>query len=433
MSFPALSIAIRQYRHMKKILFILIMLSTMITGYSDNFITRGHQQGELYVASDWFTYLDTTTRAIFFTDDYGKTLFMKYYSGWSLSGATGMTIGRIVSDKNSEVVYNSQVNSLWRSDDYGYIWDSLQSLYQSPYPFISAGNKAGEFYCKLRKHNGDSIGLYLSLDFGEHFTFQSDSVYGNIEVGTTPGTIYEYGYHSIENIIYITYSTDYGLSFDTMASLNADSVGYGLHVDYPNLSRGINDGEIYLTTLCNSNRFRIYYSEDWGHSFSLRYESEIFDPFVDHYSFTAGTVQGSFYFARMTPLFEQGPNTRLCIYHSEDTANSFTEQCHILDTGFPVSIYNDDIVENKLGELLIYPNPVGSSTSVEFNVIQQGQHLLEVFSLSGDEVIRKKQNLVTGKQDLKMNTSHLIPGVYICSIRLNGKVVGVQKFIKGNH
>lgn len=122
---------------MRKSVLILIVLIFAKEVFSDNYITRGHQPQELYIASHWFQYVDTSTMAIFFTDDYGKSIIMKYYSGWSLNGTYGMPIGRIVSDKTNGVIYNAVMTSLWRSDDFGCTWDSLRALYQTPFLSIA--------------------------------------------------------------------------------------------------------------------------------------------------------------------------------------------------------------------------------------------------------------------------------------------------------
>ncbi|MBE9484354.1 MAG: T9SS type A sorting domain-containing protein [Bacteroidetes bacterium] len=416
---------------MRKSVLILIVLIFAKEVFSDNYITRGQQPQELYIASHWFIYADTSTIAIFFTDDYGESIIMKYYSGWSLNGTYGMPIGRIGSDKTNGVIYNVVMTSLWRSDDFGCTWDSIRALNQTPYHFISSGCQPGEIYCKLRGNTGDSIGLYRSQDYGQNFIFQSDTIYGNIEVGNEPGSVYTYMFNSYEQKIYIGYSTNYGLSFDTVAYIDSDTVGFGYVASFPNLSRGSVDGEVYLITLFDNFKFKIFHSMDWGQTFELRYESTTFDPVIEHFSFSAGNEPGSFYFSKMIPLYHQEANTLLCIYHSSDTAKTFTEHCYILDTGFPVNIYEEQFIKRKQIDINNYPNPFINYTIISMDLEEPGIYTIELYNLTGQAVLRKEEYFDSGSQKTLLNEEQLVPGVYLLSLKSKGRLLGVRKIVKG--
>jgi hypothetical protein len=411
---------------MKKLSILLLVFCIVLNVSADRHLTRGHQAGELYIASTWFEYIDTVTVAIFYTDDHGKSLIMRYYFAQN-SGA--MPVGDIVTDHRSGVIYNEPVTTLWISTDMAYSWEECQA--PAPYGVFTAGNMPGQVYELFTNEPAWRVELHRSTDFGNSFTCVNDSISGRPEVCTTENGIYLYYHSHGYNELAIKYSDDYGASFPTVFVLDSMYAGNYHGPQFPVISRGTKAGEIFLVTLFHDNIFKIFYSTDFGQSFDLKYISTPCDFSTESYSFSAGLEEGSFYFSKTVPLYNWTANTLLCIYHSSDTAKTFTEYCHILDTGFPVSVHDDDIVEDKLNELVIYPNPVGSTASIKLDSFLSGHHTIEVFSISGVAVIREDKFFQRGDQEVKINAGHLNPGIYVCSIKANGKVVGVRKFVKG--
>ncbi|MEN8226202.1 MAG: T9SS type A sorting domain-containing protein, partial [Bacteroidota bacterium] len=408
---------------MKK-LFILILISLFVLNVAgDNYLTRGHQPGELYVASIWFQYVDTTTEAIFFTDDYGKSLVMRYYHA---QNSGNMVIGKIVTDLESGIIYNNPLTTLWRSVDMAYSWEQCQA--PAPYGIFTAGNMPGQVYEVFTNEPAWRVELHRSNDYGNSFICVNDSISGRPEVCTDSNGIYLYYFDQSNSELTIKYSNDNGVTFPNLIVLDSTYAGKYSGYDFPLISRGTKAGEIFLVSLFDGYVFKVFHSINYGVSFNLRYTSTPWNITDEFYSFSAGNESGSFFYSKMIPLYNQGPNTLLCIYHSSDTAHTFTEYCHILDTGFPVSVHNDAFVEDKLNEIFIYPNPVGSTATIKIDAPHPGNHTFEIFSISGNAVIREEKYLAVGEKELKLHTDDLLPGVYICSIKSNGKVIGVQKF-----
>ena len=409
----------------KTFLFTVIFLWAQ-TASADRNLTRGHQPGELYIASVWFQYVDTSTVAIFYSENYGQSLIMRYYIA---QNSGNMPVGEIVTDHESGVVYNDALTTLWTSTDRAYSWEQCQPPF--PIGIFTAGNLSGQIYEVFTNEPAWRIELHRSTDYGNSFTCVNDSIGGRPEVCTTENGIYLY-YYSFSNYeLTLKYSDDYGETFPTIIVLDSTYAGTYSGPQFPVISRGAKAGELYMVTLFDGYVFNIFHSTDYGQSFDLKFISPPCDLSTEDYSFTGGFEDGSFYYSKMIPLYNNEANTLLCIYHSNDTAQTFTEYCHILDTGFPVSIYDDTFVEDKLTEILIYPNPVGSTAAIKLDPFQSGHYAFEVFSLSGTAVIRAERYLTVGEQKVKLNTDHLNPGVYICSIKSKGKVIGVKKFIRG--
>jgi len=406
------------------VVFVLLMLGSNL--FADRFLTRGHQPGEIYISSIWFQYADTATSALFFSDDYGQTLSMKYYYPW-YSG--GMPLGgSIVTDYTTDVIYNVAFYQLWRSYDSGYSWE-ICSDHVLDNEF-SSGTKPGTIYKVFVNTPLSRWELHKSDDYGSSFALINDSVRGWPEVSTTVEGLYLYYMRGNPYEMVVQYSEDFGQSFSTICVLDSNISGYGIGSGFPSLSRGTTDGELYLTTLFPYHGFKIFYSSDRGQSWEMRFESANIDPHSETHSFTAGNEPGSFFYSKSIPLYHGEPNTLLCIYHSTDTAKTFREYCHLLDTGFPVNIYEEELIKHKTIEIGNYPNPFSQNTTITFELDRPGIHCIELTNLSGQAILRKEEYFELGKNSHILQTGNLSPGVYLCSIKANGQLLGVRKIVK---
>ena len=409
-----------------KLVILLFLFLLHVDTNGDNFLTRGHHSGEIYIASNWFSYVDSTTTAIFFTDDNGQSLTLKYYYAQNIGA---MPVGRIVSGYTPGVIYNETLTSIWRSFDSGYTWE--ECIIPGPYGRFAAGNNPGQIYEVFTNEPLLRVELHHSMDNASTFSIINDSICGIPEVSYDSCGLYLYYYRNATKDLVINYSADHGNSFPVEIILDSTIGGYATGYGFPILSRGTNYGEIFLTSIFENNRFKIFYSNDGGYSFSLRFESPVCDFSMETYSFTAGKESGSFYYSKMIPLYHNGANTLLCMYYSNDTGKTFTEYCHVLDTGFPVKIYDDNIIGNKKVKLINYPNPFSSQTTLCFNIPIAGIFTFELTNLSGQAVLRKEKYFDAGQQAIKLETEQLAPGIYLCSIKYQNKVLGVSKIVKG--
>lgn len=396
--------------------------------YAYNDISRGHKSGELYFSSVWYWLSNEESyNVICYSDDNGQTLTFKYIC--NVFVGNDMLPGNILNGASDSIFYNyihSPLPAIYISYNHCITWEQCTG-FNVPSNFYSAGNEVGVVYTR----SGQNPGLYKSYDFANTFEqVKEDSVYGFLEVGTEPAEIYfSWGpsqYHDFE----IYYSYDGGQSFTFINTYDSTIAGYNLMGNYPRIYRGTEPGEIYLVSWYPPENFKIFYSTDYGASFISRYQSPQCNLYFEGYAFTPGYDQGTFYYIKNIPWFD-GTNTKVHIFHSSDTAKTFTEYIHVLDSTFPVAISKPIMRQNDLVKILNYPNPFNNMVNISFQMNVSAYCSIEIFNLSGQAVLRKEEFFDRGQQTIKLQTRHLTPGVYLCSIKYQNKVLGVSKIVKG--
>lgn len=78
------------------------------------------------------------------------------------------------------------------------------------------------------------------------------------------------------------------------------------------------------------------------------------------------------------------------------------------------------ISENKpVKKLLVFPNPVSSNATAEFDLENSNIVNISIYNISGREVRKVKQNefRLAGKNSIEFNVSGISPGTYILSVR----------------
>ncbi len=119
------------------------------------------------------------------------------------------------------------------------------------------------------------------------------------------------------------------------------------------------------------------------------------------------------------------PNAIVNIYNNAPGCNS---QQQVQDACDGVSIKE----LSKENPFIISPNPLESTTLIEYNLKNNSQVTLKILDLSGREIITLVDELQQeGEQRIVFNTDGLKPGIYFCVLKTNG---GVQtnKIIKLN-
>ena len=419
---------IRQIKNLLPLVFVFII---SFESSSQQRLTRGFGPGEIYIASKWYepVYYEERYDAIFFSDDYGETLSIRYVS--DPFSNEDMFLGYLLTDSTAGTIYNCWKRSLFLSEDYGYSWTERNPAgnYTNQY---AAGSGAGDVYIVhpwINKETG--IYLKLSTDFGDNFYEISNEVPGsNPEVGTEAGELYVIGFPNYTNsTTRVYYSDNYGYSFTQQCALDSTSGGAVVYGHYPVLSRGNSPGELYLVTWHLPMNYHIHYSTDYGQTFELRYESDTME-WYHVYSFSSGTEPGSFYMEYCIPNYD-GVNTILYIYHSSDTAKTFTEYEHYLDENYPVEIQNHTPNKQEADFEGIWPNPsmgdsefsfyLPRSSDVEFFVYNKQGNLTEITSTT---------NFDKGHHQYKYSNHRLSPGLYHVVFRVNGMPVEIVKMIR---
>ncbi len=404
--------------------YITLLLTSTIFLFKCNYshaLERGFAPGEIYFGSYWYwVNIGERYNAIFFSDDHGQTLEIKYVCDID-SG--DMKPGFLYRDATPKVFYNIDQPDLWISFDNCSTWQICTNTI-APNAYYATGNEEGAIYTR----SSDYAGLFKSIDYASSFEqVKEDSVFGILEVGTEMEEIYFYWGPSSFGPFQINYSDNSGESFTNINE--HDSIIAGGPDKHPDIYRGANSGELYLVSWFPPANFKIFHSTDYGYSFELHFVSPICDFVHESYTFTPGIELGEFYFIKKLPWFD-GINTKVHIYYSSDTAKTFTEHIHILDSNFPVGIYNEDIIEHNLLSFYNYPNPFTNTTTLKFENIEPGNYIIEISSLSGQAVLRKEEYLNIGDKQVQLNTNSFSPGVYLCAIKQNGQVFGVQKMVK---
>ena len=70
--------------------------------------------------------------------------------------------------------------------------------------------------------------------------------------------------------------------------------------------------------------------------------------------------------------------------------------------------------ENKLDDMVVYPNPTSSECHVMFDLSKNGDVNIGIYNLSGRLMLNKKfENKVSGGQNIELNVEPLPRGTYI--------------------
>jgi hypothetical protein len=389
-------------------------------------LIRGYSTGEIYFGSTWYwVAIGDRYNAIFYSNDRGQSLEIVYVCDID---AGDMQPYSLMRDATPGVFYNIQPTNLWMSQNYCSSWALI--LPSVTYTSYSAGITPGEIYAIWTNEALWRVELWKSMDYGNNFQLANESVSGKCEVGTEPGEIYHY-HLWYEDSIYlkINLSQDGGASFNTSFNHDTSICGLSLMGHKPIIYHGANPGELYLVSWFPPAIFKIFHSTDYGYSFEHRFTSSFCDFFYEGYGFTPGVGSGEFYYSKKLPWFD-GINTKIHIYHSSDTAKTFTEYVHVLDSNFPVNIYEEKLIEHKNIEIINYPNPFTYKTNIRFNSDRPGIYTIELTNLSGQAVLRKEEYLTAGQQEIELNTNDFQPGVYLCSVKSVGRLIGVRKIVK---
>ena len=151
---------------------------------------------------------------------------------------------------------------------------------------IAANIQAVELMEKSTK-----IGRYVagtldsSDDYGTNFIINNNSIKFNIEVGTEAGEFYgrsvqtDIGYN-------VEYSIDYGVNFLTIP-IDSSIAYWQIGGYHPKISRGIQQGELYLVSWWPNYHYKIFHSVDTGYTWTVQYESDYIDTFYWGVSYTA--------------------------------------------------------------------------------------------------------------------------------------------------
>jgi hypothetical protein len=381
-------------------------------------ITRGAQPGELYISSDW--YLENNSilyYAILLSTDNGESISLQYAN--IETPPTGeMKIGKVLGDATPGALYNYGNSEQWVSFDYGESWE-----YRENYPAYTS------FYAGVNQgliFKGNNQGLFKSTDYAATFELLPINVTCPFtEVGFSEPEFY--GIYGEPGLYYkFVHTLDYGQTYNEIPidSLVAFWAPSG---QFPKISRGAEQGELYLTSWTPELHYKVFHSVDTGYTWTEKYESDYIDIFYWGVQFTGGREQGSFYVmrARINPA---GDHTWLYIDYSSDYGETFTTYFHDLDstiTGFR-SFKPDNI------KLSNYPNPFKEYTTISFSIPKNSKNpILYIYDVYGNPV--REINISGEKTQIwhgtDYNGNRVKEGIYLYNVSYGSYISQFNKLV----
>ncbi|MCF8359999.1 MAG: T9SS type A sorting domain-containing protein [Prolixibacteraceae bacterium] len=86
-------------------------------------------------------------------------------------------------------------------------------------------------------------------------------------------------------------------------------------------------------------------------------------------------------------------------------------------------------MNQKQGELVVFPNPVDNKLNVRFNSLIKEPCELKIITIDGRKIFTEKFSLSEGKKKHQLDVSHLKKGLYFCHIK-NNNFSTTKQFIK---
>lgn len=85
---------------------------------------------------------------------------------------------------------------------------------------------------------------------------------------------------------------------------------------------------------------------------------------------------------------------------------------------FPTRIFQEQQEVKRIGQVRYFPNPVTDQLSIQINSELDGDAQLQVLDLYGRLLQTKQFEMMTGSNDVKLDFSSYVPGMYLVKIRL---------------
>jgi hypothetical protein len=361
---------------MKQIIILLII--SFFISFSNNAynqITRGAEEDELYISTDW--YMDNTGHvhyAIFHSTNNGANIHLKY-ENIETPPEGEMNVGGVLGDATPGALYNYGNNELWVSFDYGVNWE-----YREDYPdntYYLSGINNGIIY------KTSFVKLHRSENYGENFEIITDPLTIPIpEIGFSDGEFF--GINGDAGIGFELVHTYNNANNYTIIPIDSAVAFWAPGGHWPKISRGTEPGEIYLVSWWLNSNYKIFHSVDTGYTWTEKFESDYIDIYYWRVAYTAGREPGSFYVLR-SRINPQGDHVWLYIDFSSDYGETFTTYFHDLDSLFTsVGTY-----QNPTIELEAYPNPFSESTTIHFNLPEKIKNpVLVIYDFYGKKIIQ---------------------------------------------
>jgi len=118
-----------------------------------------------------------------------------------------------------------------------------------------------------------------------------------------------------------------------------------------------------------------------------------------------------------------------------DRMGKYVWHCHILShedhdmmrpfiVSEPAAVAQNAVQVASKNNLSIFPNPFGSSTTIQFTLVEQSKVNIKIYNAQGAAVTTVfSGDKAAGKYSIPFNAGQLSAGVYICRIVINNEVL----------
>lgn len=348
---------------MKKLIFVLlsVLLGSPVlqAQFNTRCMSRGAEDGELYIS--WMMHRDNDYIyfGTFYSDDDGAHIQKQHQSAYSLH--KGMLDHNVLATNTPGQLFNMDLHSLWLSNDYGVSWEQVNNNRFS----LFTGLGASDVYAFASDGR-----LWHSTDDGHSFNQIVDSA-GFIfsRAGYQAGEFYGYSYH--DGAIYIAHTTDWGQTYEEYIEPEEGFSG---------ICRGHIPGEVYfLQCIEVEHKYKVYYSSDNGEHWTLIYQID------DMCGFDSYMVRGYDPGEVYVEFWQDGGRYKFTIDHIQQYGDSATRHVHYLNDYYePLSTPEEAIPATALQH---YPNPFTEQVHIVIPPEYTNKNtVLQVFNSMGTQV-----------------------------------------------
>jgi hypothetical protein len=396
------------------IIFLLILFYVAHNNKAYNQITRGAEQDEIYISTDW--YIDNSGHihyAIFHSINNGENIHLKY-ENIETPPLGEMSVGGILGDATPGALYNFDNNELWVSLNNGENWE-FKEIYPDNTKYLS-GQVDGTIFKRVGAQ------LSQSNNYGDSFLLVIDPINCPLrEPGYYLGEFYGLN-GNIGEGLFLDHTYNYTSTY-TEIPIDSAVAFWQVGGYYPQFSRGTDSGELYLISWWLNSNYKIFHSIDTGYTWTEKFESDYINIYYWRVAYTAGREPGSFYVlrSRINPSLN---HVWLYIDYSSDYGETFTTYFHDLDSLFTTVRENYAYVI----ELNIFPNPFKTTTQFCFNLTEESSVAITIYDHTGKKVDIVNPGLLSpGNHSVEFNSAYLSGGIYFCTLEVNGIKTDTKK------
>ncbi|MDO9577022.1 MAG: T9SS type A sorting domain-containing protein [Candidatus Cloacimonadales bacterium] len=238
-------------RHtLKKTILIFFLLFITTLAFADTSITRGPAVGEIYYIGP-----TVTGQGIYHSTDFGETA-----TCMDSTLNTNIPFMNINADLTPGVIYGTTMGeALYISYDYGQ--QGSWNLRNSGITYIHSGRNEGQIYKTITRHSEDYGNTFINHSYNGYFgSFKTSEIDNEDNVGYA--LVYEYGN---TDTLWLLISYDEFENLEIQHVFDGSFLGY-----YISLTRGFDDGELYLNIYHLQYGKMLYYSNDYGISWEFK-------------------------------------------------------------------------------------------------------------------------------------------------------------------